>query len=260
MEAWTHTLIGVIVGVVGVVAAFLFYRLSRVRPRLVYQARALELIGKMDRALPQEVEILYKNESVPRLMRTHIILWNSGKAPVKRDQIAQDGKVGLEFPKLRLKFNNETEVLRVHTLRETREVNKFTAEVNPNHPNEIVFSFAYLDEGDGVTLEILHTGKQGYPEVQGNIIGQPKGISNLGKFVFPTPTAVAKWVMGIITLFMLAFLTLFLIGILRTYAGGDLYFPLICWLAFSAMLGYLVWGIWWLNRERFPKTLRISED
>lgn len=259
MEAWTNTVIGVIVGVVGLVAAFLFYRRSRVRPRLVYQYQALKLIGKVEPALPEEVKILYQKKGVPRLTRTHIILWNSGKAPVRREDIARHGAAGLEVPKLRFKFNNETQVLRLDVLKETnREANKFEAEVNPNYPNEVSFSFDYLDERDGVTLEILHTDEEGYPEVQGSIIGQPKGISDWGKFVFPHPTPVAKWVLGIMTLFILALWTCTVIVLLRADVGVQLRIILIAYLGLSAGFGIFPWQFWRQTRERFPKILRVQ--
>lgn len=253
MEAWINTLIGVIIGLVGLVAAFLFYRLSRVGSRLVYQSRAVELIGKVKPALPEEVEILYKKKSVPRLMRTHIILWNSGKATLNGEDIVQDDK-------LRLEFSKDTQVLRVHALKETRKkVNKFTAEVNPDHPNKVIFSFAYLDEGDGVTLEILHTDKEGYPKVQGNIRGLPKGISNLGKFVFPTPTRLQRWFSRIIMLFLLAIISSFLPAAFRAYTGTALYVNLTILVILFAFMVWATWSLWRYSSERFPNSLRIED-
>ncbi|MBA7677158.1 hypothetical protein ES703_85407 [subsurface metagenome] len=251
MEAWIITLIGVIVGLV---AAFIFYRLLRVGSRLVYQSRAMELIGKVKPALPKEVEILYENKSVPRLMRTHIILWNSGKATLNGEGIAQDDK-------LRFEFSKDTQVLRVHALKETRKkVNKFKAEVNPDHPNKVIFSFAYLDEGDGVTLEILHTDKEGYPKVKGNIRGLPKGILDWGRFISPRPSRLTKTVMWSMVLFVLAFCLWLIVDILRIYTGTGalLYISLIPLLGVLAMCGFSVWALWWRIRERFPNSLRIE--
>lgn len=165
--------LGSLFGIIGIVIALLLYRASRIGPRPAYQLRALRLIGKEKQALPEEVEIIFRGRSVPRLTMTHLILWNSGKATL-------DGKNIVVDDPLRLEFSERAEVLRVRVLRVTRESNKFTANINSGSPNEVTCSFDYLDAGDGAVIELLHTAEELYPKVEGTIRGVPKGLLNLG--------------------------------------------------------------------------------
>ena len=165
---------GILVGVLaGFLIAILFYRASRIGPRPSYQLKALRLIAKDERALPEEVEILFKGMSVPRLTKTHVIFWNSGKALL-------DGKQIVESDPLRLEFDKDAQVLRARIAKPTRDTNKFEVKINAKSPNEVACSFDYLDVGEGAVIELLHTAEKRYPEVRGTIRGVPKGILNLG--------------------------------------------------------------------------------
>ncbi|MCZ7385872.1 MAG: hypothetical protein O8C63_14165 [Candidatus Methanoperedens sp.] len=165
--------VGSVIGITGLVIAFILYRASRIGPRPVYQLRALRLIGKEEQALPEEVEILFRGRSVPRLTKTHIILWNSGKAML-------DGKNIVPDDPLRFEFRKGAQVLRSNVLKVTRESNKFTAMINSDSPNNVICNFDYLDAGDGAVIELLHTNEGRYPKIRGTIRGVPKGILNWG--------------------------------------------------------------------------------
>jgi hypothetical protein len=169
-QAWVGILVGVLAGFL---IAFLFYRASRIGPRPSYQLKALRLIAKDERALPEEVEILFKGMSVPQLTKTHVIFWNSGKALL-------DGKQIVESDPLRLEFDKAARVLRARIAKATRDTNKSEVKINDKSPNEVVCHFDYLDVGDGVVIELLHTAEERYPKVQGTIRGVPKGILNWG--------------------------------------------------------------------------------
>lgn len=257
---WVGSLIGLI-GVIGLVTTFLLYRASRVGPRLAYQYQALRLIGREQQALPEEVTILFRHKKVQRLTKTHIILWNSGKATVNGENIVDDEP-------LRLEFNKGCEVLSARVLRVTRESNKFTANINPHSPNEVICSFDYLDAGDGAVIELLHTDEKRYPKVQGTIRGIPKGVLSWGRTLpsgkpkdFPLPLITNLRTMLIIGLFVGMFLVVY--GFLRPIipefltSEGDWSRWLLVTFGLIIIAGYSL--LLWVSRRRFPKSL-LTED
>ncbi|MDP2720334.1 MAG: hypothetical protein Q8P44_11035 [Dehalococcoidia bacterium] len=165
--------IGILIAAIGLVVAFLLYKASRIGAQLAFQVRSWKLIEKGEKTLPEDVEILFRGSSISRLMKTHVIFWNSGKAMVSEKSIILDDP-------LRVVFINGAEVLRVRILTITRKTNKFTTTINPSSPNEVICGFDYLDPGDGVVMEVLHTGKQYYPDIRGTLRGIPKGPMDYG--------------------------------------------------------------------------------
>jgi hypothetical protein len=150
------SLLGLLVGLVSLVAAVLIYRASRVGGRLIYQLHALHLISGGPYDLPSEVEILFKGRAVPRLTRTLLVLWNSGKALIRGSDVVIDNPI-------QFVFSNDAEVLRVRTLKVTRPEIKFSARLFEGRPNTATCEFDYLGPGDGVVVEILHTDDQCVP-------------------------------------------------------------------------------------------------
>lgn len=153
---WVSSLIGLL----SLAAAVIIYLASRVGARPVFQRRALRLIGRDDRALPNEVEIRFDGRPVERLTKTHIVFWNSGKVILRGSDI-------VDLDPLRCDFSDESQVLAVRVLKSSRPTNQFAAKIDSGKLNRILLAFDYLDPGDGVLLEILHTDKkniQAWPE------------------------------------------------------------------------------------------------
>jgi hypothetical protein len=251
--------IGTLVGLAGLVIAFvslIFYKASRIGARPVYQSRALRLIEKEERALPEEVEILFKGRDVPRLTRTHIILWNSGTATIDRKDIVIDDP-------LRLEFSEGAEVLRTQICKATREINKFEAMINQNSPNVVVCNFDFLDAGDGVVIEVMHTAKERYPEVKGTIRGVPKGILDWGS---PLSFRNDGLSMPLKNPRTFSFVT-FLIGASMVAMGSssppEASFAINVFKVVIVVLGLVYVSLslllLWLNRRRFPKYLMIGD-
>lgn len=264
---WVSSLIGLI-GLIGVVITYLLYRASRIGPRPVYQYRALRLIGRAGQALPEEVIVLFRDKKVQRLTKTHIVLWNSGTAIVKGENIVTDDP-------LRLEFSKDSEVLSVRILTSTHQWNKFTANINPDSPNEVICDFDYLNAKDGVVLELLHTAKERSPSVQGTIRGVPKGLLNWGH-IFPSPELqtsplrlisflqhpIARkslMVFGLLSgMFFVAYGAIkpTMIGLIT---GGTNDWPAWIFVMFGVIfiIGYS--HLLWTTRRRFPKSLSIED-
>jgi hypothetical protein len=260
---WVQAIIGLGGILIGTFVTILIYKISRVGPRPVYQSRALRLIGRKEQELPKDVKVFFRDKRVKRLTKTHVILWNSGRAHI-------DGKNIVSIDPPRLEFDKDAEILSAQVVKRTRETNKFTVNINPDAPNELFCNFDYLEAGDGVTVEILHTGAQNYPEVLGSIRGIPKGLEDWG-IVFPPPkprmtnsTVIFLKIYSIIGLAL---------GLLSTAAG--LLAPVIDKLLTSktetpigARLTFIIFGLiiaifcslyLRVTRRRFPKSLSIED-
>ena len=166
-QGWFGSLMGLLGLIVGIVGLIL-YRNSRIGARPICTMSGLHLIGKAEQKLPSEVEIYYNGKKVHRLSQTHVILWNDGKATIQGDQIVSSDP-------LRLIFDEGTEILQASIAAVTRKVNN--AKVLFYGPlNYADICFDYLDPGDGIRLELLHTSEKPYPKLLGSIKGIPKGV------------------------------------------------------------------------------------
>jgi hypothetical protein len=258
MEGWGGLLIGLSGIIIGTIIALLIYRASRIGPRPVYQVRSLKLIGKEEQALPEEVEIFFKGRTVPRLTKTHVILWNSG------NDTLDGGNIVVDDP-LRFEYSERAEVLRSRVLKITRDTNKFAANINPNSTNEVICSFDYLEAGDGAIIELLHSAEESYPKVRGAIRGVPKGPLNWGR--------ISRGVIGpfknrIMVLFIILLGVLFVcLAIIfpmvpKFPESADLITDTVArWILVLTGLSYVLWPSYklWINRKRFPKSLAIED-
>jgi hypothetical protein len=251
-QGWVSSLIGI----VGLIIALFLYRVSRIGARPVYQLRALRLIGKEKQILPEEVEILFRGRSIPRLTLTHVILWNSGKATL-------DGKNIIVDDPLRVEFRERTEILRVRVLKITRKANKFTAKINSDSPNQVVCNFDYLDAGDGGVIEILHTAEELHPQVRGSIRGVPKGLLDWGCI----PSGM-EFVSVSISPNLILFIILLFGGIMIVLGVTSpripeysVFKPFNRWVFLISGSIFIIAELWmrWDSRRRFPKSLMFED-
>lgn len=264
-----HGWVSSCIGLVGLVAALLIYRSSRIGARLVYQRRTLRLIGKGQSALPEEVEILFQGTSVPRLASTHIVLWNSGTALLRGDAVVDEDP-------LKFAFENGSQIVRARILRANREANKVMVSLNPMAVNEVLVIFDYLEPGDGVVIELLHTSEARYPTTSGTIRCVPRGIVNWGPMSRKRSMELSLGSLSLRVWNRTAISILgILIGLIMTMTGLGVphwitrIFPTpetadtqsIRWVVTIAGLVYMMvpsFGLW-LNRRRFPKSLLCDE-
>jgi hypothetical protein len=197
------------------------------------------------------VEILFSGMSVPRLTKTHVVFWNSGKAML-------DGKQIVDVDPLRLEFSKDAQVLRARIVKATRKTNEFEVKINDKSPNEVICSFDHLNVGDGAVIELLHTDEERYPRVQGGIRGVPKGVLNWGPFRTPRKR---RTIMSSVMVMM--GVAIIVAGVLRP----DLREPsasaaqLPAWGVVILGLAYMSLPLFtlWTNRRRFPKSLTIED-
>jgi hypothetical protein len=263
MDFWkflNQNWIGSLIGLISIIIAVCIYRASRVGARPVYQRRALRLIGVKEQALPEEVSVLFKGKNVPRLTKTYIILWNSGKATIEGKAIVTDDP-------LRLEFNDGSEVLSAQVIKQTHTPNKFVVNINQQSTNVVFFNFEYLNTQDGVTLELLHTSPERYPQVKGSIKGIPKGISDWGAVSFqriyrgfPNNIFTPKFssIFGIIMGIFFVLLGVFEPIKTESSPPPDISAKWV-FIGFGALFIATYSLFLWLRRRRFPKSLSLED-
>jgi hypothetical protein len=123
------------------------------------------VIGKSS-TTPEEIEIIYKGNKVNRVIRTIVILWNSGNKTIFGSNI-------VEKDPLRIEVSPDEEIIAYNIVKKTNDVNEITLEKNGK--NSLNIKFNYLDANDGATIEIFHTDDELFPDIKGTIIGLPNG-------------------------------------------------------------------------------------
>lgn len=248
------------IGLAGLVIGFILYAKARVRPVLAYQRRDILLIGGNQRMLPDEVQISFRGAPVPHLAGTYMVIWNAGGNSIRGSDIVNSDPLRFVFPA-------EVQVLRVRVLSTTRDVIDFRAVPSDTQHSEILWTFDFLDPGDGAAVELLHTGRRGDSEVRGTIRGLPKGLTSRGR-ILPEktpitgrsrlarqPRAALVIVIGLIISMVGAWGW---IGeaLLHTYDGATKW-PLVV----VGVVVYAAPGVAFLlaNRRRFPRALLVDE-
>jgi len=178
--------VGVLIGIIGLFAAYLFYRRSLIRPQLVFRSNTIHVVGK-NPEFPSKLKIFYGDKEVRKVVKTSIVLWNDGNTTFSSDQIT------LSDP-LRIEINGESELLDVDVPRVSRAVNAFIANISPTNPNTINITFDYLDPKDGALIRILHT-KEVNVNVTGTLRGLPSGVRNLGTHRSPSYLELLRYVL-----------------------------------------------------------------
>ena len=156
-------------------ALFLYWR-SRIPGIIAFQSRNVSMIGRGNAVFPSEVEIQYRGIPVPKLTSSTVWIWNAGKKTVEGEDI-------VEHDPLQLRFCGE--VLNVKIIKVTREVLHIKADKSEETSEEgkrtVCCGFGFLDPGDGVVVEVLHTGSVAAPKCIGTIKKLPEGIQNWGR-------------------------------------------------------------------------------
>ena len=142
--------VGAVIGTTGLALGVFLYWRSRLPGIIAFQSQDVSMIGDRNAVFPADVTFQYQGTPVPRITSSTVWMWNAGKKTVRgSDIVAHDP--------LRLLFG--AEVLTVSIRKVNRAAVRITADISED--NKIVCcSFEFLDPGDGVVLEVLHTGLQ----------------------------------------------------------------------------------------------------
>lgn len=166
--------LGSILGVIGLAAAIVFYLRSRKRTRLAFQHDEVSVVGGGSAIFPSELEIRFADEIVPRVTSDRIVFWNAGNTTIGGSQI-------VDSDPLRIKLPAGESILKASVIKVSREVNSCKVVPTAQSGSSANIEFDFLDPGDGLSFEILHTGARHAAELVGTVRGMPSGIVDYGR-------------------------------------------------------------------------------
>ena len=257
-EPW----IGPVLGVLGLLAAYYFYRKSQRRLSLGYQRSEIAIVGGGSTTFPSDLQILFGERVVPRVTSTRLILWNNGNETIQGSQI-------LAADPLRVETSQGEVILQAKVIKRTRAVNNVTLATDPDSGRIANLTFEYLDPGDGATLEVLHTDSRKKLSMCGTIKGIPLGVADLGPpmigayesareiYLRTTGRPLRTLLMGIfLVAFGFVYPSLWILlgnGATRSQEGGVAFMLMGLFL-----IGVAVWFLW--RTRLFPITLAMPPD
>lgn len=178
----SHGWMGSLIGLSSILIAIVIYLRSRHHPHIAYEIQSIRLLrsavnpsGKESKAksisiyrggLPEGVEVFCHGVKVNQLVRSTIILWNSGNQTFRKADLVDSDPLRVEIPSGRILSSRITSV--------TRSVNAFNVLIQESNPSLASISFDYMDPRDGATIELVHT-SEANPILLGTIRGLPRG-------------------------------------------------------------------------------------
>lgn len=271
-QGWVGSIIGIVGILLGCIGIF-SYKISKSSPKPSYQKSSLPLLGRTQDILPKDVKVIYKGQSVNRLTKTTLIIWNNGTEVL-------NGKDIVHKDPLRISFQEGDKILSHDVLKRTKDVNDFNLKKEEEFPHELYFDFSYLDPNDGISMEILHDSKERHPKLNGTIMGFPKGFEDLGRFDPNRPiTGYRESKIPIAILFKyrkLVFLIACAIGIGMVILGilpQDIVEMLFkesdsnmlkmnrshFFITIGALYAAMPAAILWFRRKKYPKKLEVND-
>jgi len=155
-------LVFLIIAVFGILIALYYGRKIK---KLVFNIKSTNLIRSYENIIPQ-ITVLYKDLPIPNLTVARVAIWNFGN-----DVINQ-----IDVPKLdqiKLTLNNPFQFLETAVNFTSKVSNNFAIQVS-EAKNELVITFDFIEQNDGLTLTLFHTGNSTDLIVKGAVKGADK--------------------------------------------------------------------------------------
>ncbi len=141
--------LGLILAVVGIVMACVFYRRGQVSREPSWDTKAVNLIRHTTSAL-NGLKLSYRGRKVANVTVCRVIFWNNGRKTIDRDDIPP-------LDPLRIEADPDVEILHVSILAANSPANAFKVlPVNDHHT--ALLDFDYLDKENGAVIQLIHDG------------------------------------------------------------------------------------------------------
>jgi len=187
---------GFAIGIIGIILAVYFYYVGISEPKLILLIHPVRtpitLAGKLS-----EISVLLHGKPINGdLTAVQFILWNSGKAPVRHEDILK--------PVVLLTFSNCP--IYEATIRSiSRDITSFQLITNDMSSGRLSFDWRILEHNDGASIQILYGGDQKMPflESGGVLVGQshiPFEVLNVNQTTFKSAFMMSL-IMTILSLF-----------------------------------------------------------
>jgi len=261
--------LGTIFGILGLAAAIIFYLRSRRVSRLAYQYDEITLLGASGAAFPNEIEIRFSGAQVPCVTASRFVLWNAGNITLRGSDIVAGDP-------LRIELEEAGSILKLSTLKVTRDVNAFSVMQRSGADRIADIQFDYLDPGDGIALEALHSGGRRELKLKGTLRGVPMGARNYGRAnwfsdravrLVPFPFSSTRFLIitGVVigaamALYGLLRAQIYLIfpKLVEPTPLGSLQKPSWSFVAAGALYITLPLLLIWARRRRYPSMLEVE--
>lgn len=165
------TLISIVIGIVAIVLAIVFYSRSKKVRKPTYFIKSNNLVTGFSKKLGK-LQLLYGRTSVENLTVSRIAFWNDGAETIEASNI-------VEADPLRIEAGGDCDILDAYIIQENNKANKFKVELANSKLVKILFD--YLDKGEGGVIQLIHTGKGSSEiELKGLVKGAGKPKSSYG--------------------------------------------------------------------------------
>jgi hypothetical protein len=144
------------------------------KPEPVYEMSGYTIIQEKINVLPKDIKIIYGDKNVPRLSKFFLIFWNKG-------HVNLDGSTMQEKDPFRLEFDEGSEIFDVQLIAPIKPTIDLAYRIEKN---VVYLTFNDLESNEGFNLQILHTGKNPYPQFRGSFKNIPEGMKYLSGSVY----------------------------------------------------------------------------
>ncbi len=141
-------ILGIIIGLTSITLAIILYYKGKKEKKPVYELSSYNVVGDLNKYGP--LEISYAGQKIDNVTMTKLKFWNEGRETIHFTDIAKADPITLS-----IKPNNK--ILDTSLVESKNPANEFSFNLEEND-SRIKLIFDYLDNNDGGTVRILHTG------------------------------------------------------------------------------------------------------
>lgn len=143
------TISSLIVGIIGIILAILFYMKTRNDKQVFFEIKSANLISKFltDRIIG--LEVFLNKEKISDLSMSRIVIWNAGNKTINNFDIPENGRFYL------LAKNN----VKIFSIKIDENTDDFNNLKLIRDESKYFIDFEYLDSKQGFTIEVIHSGK-----------------------------------------------------------------------------------------------------
>ena len=173
--------VALVIGIGGYAFAMWAWRRPRKRLKLSYQTASVRYFDEQETLLPSGAAMTFGGESVARLVKSTVIVWNAGTDVLRGKDIVSNDP-------LRICFGERARVLSHAVVGTTKKANAVATKAVKGVLNELTLTYDYLNAGDGFVIHAVHDGERKHPRMDGSARGlseDPKyyGIVELGELL-----------------------------------------------------------------------------
>ena len=143
------SVVSVLFGMIGLAAAYYFYRKSVREKAPCWSIRSYNIIHGYRSAMT-DVAVLYRGEAVDNVTVSKVVFWNQGAIPIDRQDIETKNQ-------LRVVTVGETRLLDARVISQNNASSHVSVTVS-TADNCAYITFDYLDRNTGAVIQVVHNG------------------------------------------------------------------------------------------------------